>query len=121
MKIGELSRITGVSIRSLRYYEQQGLITSIRQPNGYREYTTLTIETVETVKLYLNLGLTTEQIAGFLTCVLQNKEAFCTEVMPIYRKKLTEIERQIVELNQIKANLIDRIAYLGQQMQGNDE
>ncbi|WP_053373370.1 MerR family transcriptional regulator [Paenibacillus sp. FJAT-27812] len=121
MKIGELSRTTGVSIRSLRYYEQQGLITSVRQPNGYREYTPLTIETVETVKLYLNLGLTTEQIAGFLTCVLQNKEAFCTEVMPVYRKKLAEIERQIVELNQIKANLIDRIAFLGQQEQGNDE
>jgi DNA-binding transcriptional MerR regulator len=115
MKIGELSQITGVSIRSLRYYEKQGLITSMRQPNGYREYTPLTIETVETVKLYLNLGLTTEQIAGFLTCVLQNKEAFCAEVMPIYRKKLAEIERQIIELNQIKANLIDRIASITQQ------
>ncbi|HTG71838.1 MAG TPA: MerR family transcriptional regulator [Candidatus Udaeobacter sp.] len=121
MKIGELSQLTGVSIRSLRYYEKQGLITTVRLPNGYREYSALTKETVETVKLYLNLGLTTEQIAGFLTCVLQNKEAFCTEVMPVYRKKLAEIERQIIELNQIKANLIDRIASFQQGVQENNK
>ncbi|WP_317890848.1 MerR family transcriptional regulator [Paenibacillus arenilitoris] len=90
MKIGELSRLTGVSIRSLRHYEKQGLITPQRQPNGYREFTPLAVETVETIKLYLQLGLTTEQIAGFLTCVLQNKEAFCAEVMPVYRQKLAE-------------------------------
>ncbi|WP_028609579.1 MerR family transcriptional regulator [Paenibacillus harenae] len=117
MKIGELSRITGVSIRSLRHYEKQGLITPQRKPNGYREFTPIAVETVETIKLYLNLGLTTGQIAGFLTCVLQNKEAFCTQVMPVYRQKLAEIDKQIVELNQIKANLTDRMNALLQESQ----
>ncbi|MCQ6557389.1 MerR family transcriptional regulator [Paenibacillus mendelii] len=112
MKIGKLSTLTGVSIRSLRYYEKQGLITPERLTNGYRDYSPLTVHTVKTIKLYLNLGLSTEQIAGFLTCVLQNKEAFCLEVMPIYRQKLAEIERQIVELNQIRANLLDRMAFV---------
>lgn len=110
MKIGELATKTGVSVRSLRYYESQGLITPIRQANGYREYSLLAVETVETIKLYLNLGLSTEQIAGFLHCVLKNKEAFCAEVMPLYRSKLEDIERQIVELNQIKQNLEQRMA-----------
>jgi DNA-binding transcriptional MerR regulator len=68
------------------------------------------VETVETIKLYLNLGLSTEQIAGFLHCVLKNKEAFCAEVMPLYHSKLEEIERQLVELNQIKHNLKERMA-----------
>lgn len=112
MKIGQLSEATGVSIRSLRYYEQQGLIASTRQANGYRTYSPLAVETVEAIKLYLNLGLTTEQIAGFLTCVIQNKEAFCSEVMPVYERKLAEIERQIVQLTQIRTNLIDRMAAL---------
>lgn len=110
MKIGELATKTGVSVRSLRYYESQGLITPIRQANGYREYSLLAVETVETIKLYLNLGLSTEQIAGFLHCVLKNKEAFCAEVMPLYRSKLEDIERQIIELNQIKQNLEQRMA-----------
>ncbi|MBP3964743.1 MerR family transcriptional regulator [Paenibacillus lignilyticus] len=110
MKIGQLAKETGVSIRSLRYYEQQGLISPLRQANGYREYSHLTVHTVETIKLYLNLGLTTEQIAGFLTCVMRNKEAFCSEVMPIYERKLAEIDAQIMQLNQIRTNLVDRIA-----------
>ncbi|MEK5252359.1 MerR family transcriptional regulator [Paenibacillus sp. FSL F4-0125] len=115
MKIGELAKLTGVSVRSLRYYESQGLISPIRQANGYREYSSLAVETVETIKLYLNLGLSTEQIAGFLHCVLMNKEAFCAEVMPLYRSKLEDIERQLVELNQIKRNLEERMASILQE------
>ncbi|MBB3111192.1 DNA-binding transcriptional MerR regulator [Paenibacillus phyllosphaerae] len=110
MRIGQLAQETGVSVRSLRYYEQQGLISPIRQENGYRDYSPLTVHTVEAIKLYLNLGLSTEQIAGFLTCVLRNKEAFCAEIMPVYEKKLAEIEAQIQQLTQIRSNLLDRIA-----------
>ncbi|MHA6534472.1 MerR family transcriptional regulator [Paenibacillus sp. BAC0078] len=115
MKIGELAAKTGVSVRSLRYYERQGLIAPLRQANGYREYSPLAVETVETIKLYLNLGLSTEEIAGFLNCVLKNKEAFCAEVMPLYRSKLEDIERQLVQLNQIKLNLQQRIASIQQE------
>ena len=38
MIIGELSARSGVSPRSLRYYEQQGLLASTRGDNGYRHY-----------------------------------------------------------------------------------
>lgn len=109
MKIGELAARTGVSIRSLRYYEQQGLLTPVRNENGYREYSMLAEEQVRTIQLYLNLGLTTEQIAGFLHCVLKNKEAFCAEVFPIFRQKIAEIETQIHQLNHIKMNLEERM------------
>lgn len=109
MKIGELAARTGVSVRSLRYYDQLGLLTPIRRENGYREYSPLAEEQVRTIQLYLNLGLSTEQIAGFLHCVLKNKEAFCKEVLPVYRQKLAEIEAQIHLLQNIKLNLEERI------------
>ena len=38
MRISELSRRTGVSERSLRYYEEQGLLAAGRTPGGHREY-----------------------------------------------------------------------------------
>lgn len=109
MKIGELAARTGVSIRSLRYYDRQGLLSPMRQENGYREYSPLAEEQVRTIQLYLQLGLSTEQIAGFLHCVLKNKEAFCKEVLPVYREKLAEIDVQIKLLQNIKSNLEERI------------
>ncbi|WP_068774809.1 MerR family transcriptional regulator [Paenibacillus sp. FJAT-26967] len=112
MRIGELSARTGVSIRSLRYYEQQGLLAPIRMENGYRAYSPFAEEQVWTIRLYLGLGLTTEQIAGFLHCVMKNEETFCSEVLPIYTQKLTEIDRQIAELQRIKLNLEERIRYV---------
>jgi DNA-binding transcriptional MerR regulator len=84
VKIGELAKRTGVSVRSLRYYEEQGLLSAMRLDNGYREYSSLAVDQVQTIQFYLALGISTEQIKSFLNCVLQNKEVFCTEVLPIY-------------------------------------
>lgn len=109
MKIGELSRRTGASLRSLRYYEQQKLLAPIRTEGGYREYSPFAVEQVETIRFYLSLGFTTAQIAGFLQCVLQNKEAFCRDVLPVYETKIAELDDQIRLLAQIKANLQDRV------------
>jgi DNA-binding transcriptional MerR regulator len=112
LKIGELAQLTGVSVRSLRYYEQQNLLTPVRHENGYREYSRFAIEQVKTIQLYLGLGLSTEQIAHFLHCVLINKEAFCTDVLPVYLTKLAEIDAQITQLQQIKSNLEERIQWI---------
>ncbi|MBU8917653.1 MerR family transcriptional regulator [Bacillus sp. FJAT-29953] len=109
MKISELSKLTGVSVRSLRYYEEQGILIPMRLPNGYREYHDLAVEQVNTIKFYLNLGLTIEQISGFLNCVLKNKEAFCNEILPIYEEKLQELDHQIRLITMIRSNLIERI------------
>ncbi|MDR9853444.1 MerR family transcriptional regulator [Paenibacillus sp. VCA1] len=109
MNIGELAELTGASIRSLRYYEQKGLLAPLRKDNGYREYTPFAVEQVRTIQLYLNLGLSTDEIAGILQCVLMNKEAFCVEVLPIYQLKLQEIDKQIELLTSIRQNLTDRI------------
>ncbi|MGM7680584.1 MerR family transcriptional regulator [Cytobacillus sp. Hm23] len=122
MKIGELSNITGVSERSIRHYEKQGLISPIRLANGYREYNQSAIEQVNTIQLYINLGLATKQISSFLTCVLKNKEEFCRDVLPIYKDKLQEINNQIKQLEMIKSNLEERILYFttGHEVKGKD-
>ncbi|MEF3313475.1 MerR family transcriptional regulator [Paenibacillus sp. GYB004] len=109
MRIGELAAKTGASLRSLRYYEQQKLISPFRADNGYREYSPFAVEQVETIRFYINLGFTTEQIAGFLHSVMQNKEAFCRDVLPVYETKIAELEEQIQLLSRIKSNLEERV------------
>ncbi|WP_227394373.1 MerR family transcriptional regulator [Jeotgalibacillus aurantiacus] len=110
MKIGELSRLTGVSVRSLRYYEEQGILMATRLANGYRVFNSSAVEQVKTIRFYLELGLSIEQISGFLHCVLQNRESFCKEVLPVYEQKLEEIDKQIETLQMIRSNLLERVA-----------
>ncbi|WP_431926588.1 MerR family transcriptional regulator [Amycolatopsis tucumanensis] len=68
MKIGELSRASGASPRSLRYYEELGLISSVRQPNGYRDYDETTVGVVSTIKSLLDLGFPMTLIERVLPC-----------------------------------------------------
>lgn len=49
MKIGKVRKITGVSARSIRYYEEKGLIKTSRQENNYREYDEKAIESINAI------------------------------------------------------------------------
>lgn len=69
MRIGELAEQTGVSRRLLRYYEEQGLLQPIRQPNGYREYGAEDVPKVGHIRRLLAAGLPTAMIAGLLHCI----------------------------------------------------
>jgi DNA-binding transcriptional MerR regulator len=68
MRIGELSERTGASARSIRYYEQTGLLTSARLDNGYRDFDDAAVTTVETIRSLLDLGFPTELIERVLPC-----------------------------------------------------
>ncbi|MEU8621817.1 MerR family transcriptional regulator [Streptomyces sp. NPDC048623] len=57
MKIGEASRVSGVSARSLRHYEDEGLIVPGRFSNGFRDYCQSTIDQVLVIRSLLESGL----------------------------------------------------------------
>ncbi len=66
MKIGELSRRTGVPARMLRYYEEQDLLHPERSGNGYRTYSESAVYRVQQIRGLLDSGLTTEIIRTIL-------------------------------------------------------
>ncbi|MFF0447601.1 MerR family transcriptional regulator [Streptomyces sp. NPDC004609] len=66
MKIGELSRRTGVPTRMLRYYEEQDLLHPGRSDNGYRWYEPSAVHLVQQIRGLLDSGLTTEIIRRIL-------------------------------------------------------
>ncbi|MFC4565932.1 MerR family transcriptional regulator [Nocardiopsis mangrovi] len=69
MRIGDLARRTGVSVRSLRYYEEQGLLTSTRTASGQRTYTEDDVGRVRLLRRLYDAGLTSSAIAAVLPCV----------------------------------------------------
>ncbi|MCI3278327.1 MerR family transcriptional regulator [Streptomyces cylindrosporus] len=66
MRIGELSRRTGVPTRLLRYYEEQRLLSPERADNGYRDYGEAAVRDVQQIRGLLDSGLTTEMIRAIL-------------------------------------------------------
>lgn len=69
MRIGELAEATGVSHRSLRYYESVGLIGSSRTPGGWREYDAGTVDRVVRIQHLYAAGLCSATIADLLPCL----------------------------------------------------
>lgn len=69
MRIGELAKETGASTRSLRYYEEQGLLTSERSASGQRHYPDTAVERVDLIKSLLEAGLSSTTISDVLPCI----------------------------------------------------
>ncbi|WP_369251253.1 MerR family transcriptional regulator [Streptomyces sp. R41] len=68
MRIGELAARTGASVRSLRYYEEQGLLTSTRSAGGQRHYTEDDIERVAFIQRLYKAGLSSRTIMELMPC-----------------------------------------------------
>jgi len=69
MRIGELAKVTGVSTRALRYYEEQGLLPAARRGNGYREYDEQAVPRVAFIQDLYRAGLPSEVIREIIPCV----------------------------------------------------
>jgi len=66
MKIGEVGRRTQVPTRMIRYYEQQGLVSADRTPNGYRSYDEDDVARVQRVADLVQAGLPTRLVKVLL-------------------------------------------------------
>lgn len=106
MRIGELSEATGASVRSLRYYEQQGLLQAQRTDGGQREYAASAVEYVSLIRCYLSAGVTTKVIAELMPCM---HSGTTTEAQrSLLHAERERIVAQITELTMLRERL-DRV------------
>ncbi|MFF8499707.1 MerR family transcriptional regulator [Streptomyces anulatus] len=98
VRIGELSRRAGVSIRSLRYYEEQNLLHPTRQPSGYRVYDDGDVVRVQRIQALLAAGLSTRKIEHILPCLQQHDDGLALSCSDLYDELVAE-----------RAELLDRI------------
>ncbi len=98
MRIGELSARTGVSIRSLRYYEQRGLLTSTRTTGAHRLYNADAVARVRLLRQLFDAGLSSETIAALLPCVDTPSEDITVETLEVMRNERERIDAQISAL-----------------------
>jgi DNA-binding transcriptional MerR regulator len=98
MRIGELAKRAGISERSLRYYEEQGLLHPARTPSGYRVYAESDVDIVRHVRMLLAAGLNTAFIREVLPCMVDTGEGLapgCPELLPHLQKERDRISLAI--------------------------
>ncbi|MFF3285868.1 MerR family transcriptional regulator [Streptomyces sp. NPDC003023] len=111
MRIGELSRRTGVNTHQLRYYEAQGLLEADRGANGYREFNENAVLRVKQIRHLLGAGLSSEDIAYLLPCALGEAPELpgCPELLAAMRSRLRRLNDQMDRLAQSRDALADYI------------
>lgn len=112
MRIGELAGRAGVSTRTLRYYEQQGLLPARRAANGYRQYEESDIRLVSQIRSLLAAGFTLEDARPFVDCLRAGHPdgAACPESVAVYQRKLAEIDADIRTLIRRRADVAGQLA-----------
>ncbi|WP_106401048.1 MerR family transcriptional regulator [Actinocorallia populi] len=111
MRIGELSRRTGVNAHQLRYYEAQGLLEADRGTNGYREYGEDAVLRVRQIRHLLGAGLSSEDIAYLLPCAIGEAPELlgCPELLAAMRSRLQRLDDQMDRLAESRRALAEYI------------
>ncbi|WBU36815.1 MerR family transcriptional regulator [Homoserinibacter sp. YIM 151385] len=113
MRIGELAERAGVSVRALRYYEEQGLLAPERTPAGQRRYVEGDIERVRFVQLLYAAGLTSRGAHALMPCF--DTGGTDDEQRSMLVRELGRIRAQIAELREVETRLehLVEVAHVG--------
>lgn len=97
MRIGEVAAAAGVSARALRYYEEQGLITSVRSAGGQRHYAQGAVERVRWIQALYAAGLGSKVLVELLPCL--HTGVTTPDMVERLRTERARIEAQTRELH----------------------
>ncbi len=110
MKIGELSKLTGVSVDALRFYEEKSLIQPIaRTDSGYRLYAPSAVTQVNFVKTAQDLGFSLQEIADVMPALTQGNLPL-GDVLELMQAKLKALDQQIERLQTLRQQLVSTLA-----------
>lgn len=104
LQIGQAAESTGVPPKTLRYYEDIGLIAPERTESGYRLYSASMLERIRFVIKAKQLGFTLNEIADVLALKDDETEP-CDHVSSLIEYRLADIEERLRALNQLKVEL----------------
>ena len=109
MLISELSKRTGVSIHTLRYYENLGLIKGKTdekiKSNNYKQYDEILVERINWIIAAKKVGFTLAEIKTLLEAWF-NKKITANQKIEIGEKKIREVDIKINQLKDVKKFLV---------------
>lgn len=104
MNIGTAARQSGLPPKTIRYYEDIGLLTADRAANGYRDYSNEDVHRLRFVQRSRSLGFSVEECRQLLS-LYTDRDRASADVKAIATEKLGEIDRKIAELTGLREML----------------
>jgi DNA-binding transcriptional MerR regulator len=115
LSIGALSKATGTTVETIRWYERVGLLpVPARTRGNYRAYGPAQLERLSFVRRARDLGFSLDQVRALLR-LADDRERPCEAVDQVARAHLEEVERKIADLEALRRELQD---LLGQRHHG---
>jgi DNA-binding transcriptional MerR regulator len=113
MLIGELAERAGTSARTLRYYEQHGLVEAQRTANGYRRYDEAELRVVHEIRALLAAGFGLDEIRPFVACLRAGNSAghVCPDSVAVLRRKLAEVDAYLEQLTAVRDRMRGQLAH----------
>lgn len=109
MFIGELAAQSGVTAKTIRFWEAEGLLPDpTRTPSGYRDYDPDALDRLSFIRHAQTAGLTLAEIRRVLG-ISDTGEPVCGHVSDLIHQHLADVDERIRELNETRA-LLDRLA-----------
>jgi MerR family copper efflux transcriptional regulator len=109
MNIGTVSEKSGLPAKTIRYYEDIGLIRPDRRDNGYRDYSIEDMHRLKFLQRSRGLGFSVEECRQLLS-LYGDTHRESAEVKAIAKAKLTEIDRKLAELQGLREMLKHLVA-----------
>jgi len=108
--IGELSHRTGVPTKTVRYYEEFGLLSKPKRTDSrYRLYTQEDVEKLKFIKKAQGFGLKLSEIHEIICCSKEGLKPCCDLVRGLFNRKIKEFEDKIVELTAMRNRLKEKL------------
>jgi len=107
MNIGETAQASGLPAKTIRYYEDIGLVTPMRAANGYRSFRESDVHKLSFLGRARSLGFSIEDCRT-LMALYEDRARASADVKSIARKHLVEIEQKLAELQ----NMHDTLSHL---------
>jgi MerR family transcriptional regulator, copper efflux regulator len=115
LRVGELAKSVGKTVRALHLYEELGLLRPTeRSAGGYRLYAAASVTRVNWIIKLQSMGFSLPEIQGFLRDweEASSGPSGMRRVRDVFAAKLAETRQTIKQLQQLEQNLVDSVAYL---------
>ncbi|MBT1444979.1 MerR family DNA-binding protein [Shewanella sp. JM162201] len=109
MKIGDVARVTGLSVKSIRYYHDINLVSAKRGENGYRVYDKAALESLRFVHQCREMGFSIEECRSLLA-LQQNPGRAAGDVRALAQMHLGTLEDKISRMQALQRQLAALVA-----------